>query len=89
MPTDNEEPKTIYERGRVIYETKLRVTLDTPENRGKVLTIEPDSEDYEVNDRLAPAIHLLRARHPDKVVYSMRIGADACTRLRGGRVIKK
>ena len=89
MPTNQEEPKTLCQRGEAVYETKLRATLDTPENRGKVLSIEPDSEDYEINADHYQAVMRLRERHPDKISFSMRIGFPALGYLRGGRVIKK
>ena len=89
MFSEEEKRQARCQRGRCIYETKLRAALDTPENYGKVLTIEVDSEDYEVSARLAPAIDLLRARHPDKILYSMRIGEGASARVRGGRRLRK
>ncbi len=89
MPSEPQASKTICQRGEAIYESKLRALLDTPANRGKVLSIEPDSEDYEMDADHYQAVMRLRARHPDKISFSMRIGFPALAYLRGGRVIKK
>ena len=89
MIANKEELAKFNQRGKNVYETKLRATLDTPENRGKVLTIEPDSGDYEINTELLAAMNLLRARNSDKLVYAMRIGQGTLGHLRGGRVVRK
>jgi len=88
MPADGEELTDFCQRGEAIYETRLRVILDTPENDGKGLAIELESEDYEVDGDKRQAIILLRKRHPDRIMYSRRIGNDPFSRVRGGRVIK-
>ena len=89
MTTDKEEPETICQRGEAIYETKLRATLDMPENRGKILTIEPESGYYEINADLLQAMRLLRACNNEKRIYAMRIGHETLGHLRGGRVLRK
>lgn len=87
MPTDQNLVAEIVRRGKAIYQEKLRALLDTPENFRKSVAIEPDSEDYEIDANLLAAVERLRERHPDKLSYTLRIGAGAY--LRGGRAIKK
>ena len=89
MVLNEQENDTLSQRGKIVYETQLRATLDTPENRGKILTIEPDSGDYEINGDLLQAINALRARHSEKLVYAMRIGHATLGHLRGGRMVRK
>lgn len=89
MQADSNTISDIVQRGREIYETKLRVTLDIPENFRKTVVIEPDSEDYEVDADLLQAVKRLQERHPDKRSYSLRIGKGMGAFLRGGRGIKK
>ncbi len=67
---------------------ELRAILDMPENRGKVLAIEPESGDYEISEELLSAMKLLRARNGGKLVYALRIGQGTLGHLRGGRVEK-
>ena len=89
MTIDNEEVATFNQRGKAIYDAKLRVALDTPENRGKYLTIEPDSEDYEMGTDLLQIMNILRARNGDKLLYATRVGRETLGHLRGGRVVRK
>ena len=88
LRTNTEELVIINQRGREIYETKLRAMLDTPENFRKTVAIDPDSEDYEIDANLIQAVMRLGARHPGKLSYSLRIGKGAGASLLGGRVSK-
>ena len=58
--------------------------LDTPENYGKVLVIEVETGDYESDDHHVTAIERLRARYPDRISYSMRIGYPSLGQIGGG-----
>ncbi len=87
MSTDQALVSEVVRRGKAVYQEKLRATLDTPENFRKSVAIDPDSEDYEIDADLLTAVACLRERHPDKLSYTVRIGASA--HLRGGRVVKK
>lgn len=64
-------------RGQEIYESQLRARVETPENVGKIISIDVQSGDYEIDDDLIKAGDRLRARRPDALLYGARIGYDA------------
>jgi hypothetical protein len=72
----------IGQRGQEIYENQLRARVETPENIGKIISIDVTSGDYEIGDDLIKAGDRLRARHPDASIYGARIGHDAVYVLR-------
>ena len=64
-------------QGQKIYEEKLRARVETKENIGKIISIDVDTGDYEIDDDLIKAGDRLLARHPGAVLYGVRIGHDA------------
>ena len=62
----------ISERGKEIYEQKLRAELDTPENAGKFVFIDVETGAYEIEtpQNIQSALQLLRGKNPDAFVYS-------------------
>jgi hypothetical protein len=63
--------------GQEIYETRLRDRVETEGNIGKVISIDVDTGDYEIDDDLIKAGDRLRTRHPGAALYGARIGYDA------------
>ena len=70
-------------RGIEIYETKLRKLLSTSENIGKLLSIDVESGDYEIADDLLLSGRNLRKRHPNALMYGVKIGYDAVLAVGG------
>jgi hypothetical protein len=64
------------QRGEAIYAERLRANLETPENIGKIVVIDVDSGDCEVDNSGLNASHRLRARRPSGNLYAIRIGYD-------------
>lgn len=64
-------------RGKEIYEQKLRKLVETPENIGKIISIDVDSGDYAIEDELLESGDLLLKRRPNARMYGARIGYDA------------
>lgn len=64
-------------RGQKIYEERLRPLVETQENIGKIISIDIESGDYEIDNDLIKAGDRLRSRHPNAVLYGARIGYDA------------
>ena len=85
MQTDNSTISEIVRHGKTVYENKLQALLDKPENHGKILVIEPESEDYEIGDNHYDLLEAVRARHPEKISYSMRIGYPVMSKAVGVR----
>ena len=61
-------------RAQIWYDT-MRETLETPENIGKLVVVDTDSGDYEIDDeKSSEAANQLRARHPAAALFALRIG---------------
>jgi hypothetical protein len=66
-------------RAKALYESKLKAVLE-PEQKGKFVAIEPDTESYFVADTGTKALLQARAVLPEKLFFLARIGyptADA------------
>jgi hypothetical protein len=74
--------RAVEEGSRIYYHT-LRPTLECPENLGKILAIDVDSGDYEIDDDGNAAVARIRAKHPDHLIYRMRVGAKATYTMAG------
>ena len=69
--------------GKEIYETQI-LPLLKPEDKGKILVLDITTGDYAIHPhRLGQARADLRARRPDAITYSVRIGYPTVYRFRG------
>jgi hypothetical protein len=85
MATTRLSREEVGQRGETLYEQKIRVAVETEENIGKMVIIDVETGEYEVDDRgLAPA-RRLQSRHPDAALYGKRIGYDVAEALGGVR----
>ena len=73
-------------KGKAIYREKIR-PLVYPQHKGKVVVIDVESGDYEVDDSPSVADGRLLERHPDCVyTYGVRIGYKAVYRFGSTRI---
>jgi hypothetical protein len=77
MSQDHLSREQIAERGEEIYTNHLRDRVETDENIGKIIVIDVETGDYEIDDDGLQASHRIRAKHPDGTLYGLRIGYDA------------
>jgi hypothetical protein len=63
--------------GHEIYETQLRSQVETEENIGKLISIDINTGDYEIGEKLLSTIRRLQARRPAAEIWTERIGYDA------------
>jgi hypothetical protein len=84
MPHPRLSKEEIVQRGEEIYALRLRDKLETEDNIGKVIVIDVETGNYEMDDEPMPASRRLRAKHPDAVSYALRIGYDAVWGFGGG-----
>jgi hypothetical protein len=84
MPHARLSADEIVERGKQIYEERLRALVE-PGNEGRLLVIDVETGDYELADDLLSAGDRLHARHPGAALYSMRIGSPVLYRIGAGR----
>jgi hypothetical protein len=73
----------IVQRGEALYERKIRSNVED-QHRGKILVIDLESEDYEVDEDHLAANRRLRDRHPEGTFYGLRIGYPALGKVGGG-----
>jgi hypothetical protein len=70
-------------RGDEIYETRVRAQVEEC-NHGKIVAIDVETEDFEVDQSEIMACDRLEARHPDAQIWIVRIGSRHVRRF-GGR----
>ena len=73
-------------RGKELYERLVRSRVETPENLGKIVSIDVESGDFEVDEDLLKATDRLLLRHPGAPVWGERIGYDAVFALGAGTI---
>jgi hypothetical protein len=62
--------------GEEIYAQRLRDKVETEDNIGKIVVIDIETGDYEIDDDALQASHHLQAKHPGAALYAERIGYD-------------
>jgi hypothetical protein len=84
MSQANANAEEIARRGQEIYDQQIRNRVE-PQHVGEFLVVDIDTGDYEIDtDSLAASDRML-ARHPDAILYFVRVGYPAAHRL-GGRL---
>jgi hypothetical protein len=73
----------IVHRGKEWYE-QIRSRIEEDQNRGKVLVIDVETGEYEVDENGIQAAHRARSKHADAALYAVRIGYPAFARIGGG-----
>jgi hypothetical protein len=71
------------QRGDYLYETQIKSQLEA-ENDGKIVAIDLETGDFEVDKSEVVACDRLEARHPDAQIWIVRIGSRHVRRF-GGR----
>jgi len=67
----------IAQRGKEIYEKQIRARVETQENIGKIISIDIESGDYEIDSDLLATCRRLQTRHEKAVLWTERIGFNA------------
>jgi hypothetical protein len=70
-------------RGDEIYESQVRPQVEK-DHRGKILAIDIETGDFEVDNSEIAACDRLEVRHPDAQIWIVRIGSRHVRRF-GGR----
>jgi len=66
----------IVRRGEQIYAERLREAVEMDENFGKIIVINIETGEYEINDDPLAASSRALAKHPGAAIYALRIGYD-------------
>jgi hypothetical protein len=77
----------ISQRGKEIYQQHLRSRIETAENIGKIIAIDLDTGEYEIDKDLLAACHRLQEKQPNSVTWAERIGYDAVYAI-GGTLVR-
>ena len=77
LSNDSVNPRSdIASKGQAIYEEKIRPLVD-PAEKGKLVVIDVDSGDYEIDSNHAAAVGRLNARHSGVITFTVRVGYSA------------
>src|SRR6266849_8884992 len=71
-------------RGQRLYEQRIRPQVEKG-NRGKIVAVDVETEEFEVADEALTAAERLLARCPDAQIWFVRIGHRGVHRLGRGR----
>ena len=72
----------ISRRGEEIYAHDIRDLVEK-EHKGKILVIDIETGDYEIDGDAIEAAHRAHSKHPDGVFYAIRIGYPAFAKVGG------
>lgn len=84
METNGRTLQEIGEQGRRVYAEKVRALVETEENIGKMVSIDIDTGDFELDPDPIKASRGLRARRPNGVLFGARVGYDAAYAIGAG-----
>lgn len=80
MPYSDYTTETIGARGKSIYHQRLQEAVE-PNHNGKFVAIDIETEDYEIDANGTVAVTRLLAKHPDAVIYLLKIGHRSAYRM--------
>ena len=89
MPIKRLDSEALWRRGGDLYENHIRPAVETEENIGKLINIDVETGDYEIDiDRNSVAMtDRLLAKHPDAQIIQLRIGYRTVHSFRGVRMM--
>ncbi|MEG4287212.1 addiction module protein [Microcoleus sp. A006_D1] len=74
-------------RGKELYEKVIRAQVETPENIGKIISINVETGEYEIGEDLVVTSGKLQAKQADALIWAERIGFDAVYAV-GGTLVR-
>ena len=84
-PKLNDEEIT--QRGRKLYQNIIRPKVETPENIGKIISMNVETGEYEIDDDLLITTVRLRSKQADAALWTERIGFNAVYAV-GGTLVR-
>lgn len=85
MPHPRFSGEEVERRGQELYEQEIRPQVETEANLGKILVIDIETGEYEMDRDEIAASRRAMAKHPGHALYMVRIGYNAVHSL-GGRL---
>jgi len=77
MPHPRFQGDEISQRGENLYEQSIRAQVETEDNIGKIISIDIETGDYEIDTDVIQAAERLLSRHPQAATWTKRIGYNA------------
>jgi hypothetical protein len=77
----------IARHGQDLYNRSIRTKVETRENLGKIIAIDIETGNYEIDDNFLEASDRLQSQFPDAAIWVERIGFSAVYAV-GGSLIK-
>ncbi|NJM22838.1 MAG: hypothetical protein HC815_41090 [Richelia sp. RM1_1_1] len=87
MPKSKFSDEEITQRGKELYDSNIRPQVETPENIGKIISINIETSEYEIGDDLIVTSQRLREKQTDAVIWAERIGYNAVFAV-GGTLVR-
>jgi hypothetical protein len=72
-------------QGKALYQQRIRTLVEGSESIGKIVVIDVESGDFEVDTDILAASRRLRTRHENARIWAERIGYNAVYAV-GGRL---
>lgn len=60
--------------GKALYAESIRAKVETEENIGKMVIVDIETGDYEIENKVFEASRRLRSRNPDAKLFGIPIG---------------
>jgi hypothetical protein len=79
--------REIARRGQDLYDREIRPEVETSDNLGKIISIDIETGNYEIDDNLLASSSRLQQQFPDAVIWAERIGFNAVYAV-GGTLTK-
>jgi hypothetical protein len=79
--------REIAKRGQAIYDRAIRALVETTDNVGKIISIDIETGNYEIDENLLEASDRLQGQFPDAIIWAQRIGFNAVYAV-GGSLTK-
>ena len=73
----------VAKRARQWYENSIRQQVEIEEKIGKMVLIDVESGDYEIDDNGLKAAHKLSAKNPNARLFGIRIGYNVAVSFGG------
>ena len=83
MPINSDIEDEVVQRGQTLYKQKIRALVDKAENKGKMLVINVETGEWELDADDVTAAKRAKARFGDAPLFSLRIGYPAAYRIGG------
>ena len=67
----------IRQRAEALYNQELRSSIETEANIGKIIMIDVETGEYDIDAVSLEAAHRMKAKRPEATLYAVRIGYEA------------